>query len=516
MLTGDLLSQAAVRSPDKAAIICGDTRVGYAELDAAANRFANALIAAGMQKGDRVAIMARNVPRYATVYFGSARAGTVLVNLPTAYAPEELGRVLDKTAARVVVVDSPYQDKVAAVRDGLPALERFVSIGPARPPEFIDIETWLSGQDDTAPVVSIADTDPFAMTFTGGTTGFPKGAVVSHRARVISARISIDAHGLVQDDVIAVVSPLFHAIALPVWFQSAVMLGATSVFQPSWDAGEFIDLAERDRVTAVLMVPQQIRRVLDHPSFDADRLAGLRTFVSGGATLPLALAARIRRDLPHVALLDDYGQSETGPLAVLRAEDMSAKAGTIGRPVAGVELAIVDAHGSPVPTGHVGELVTRGDHLMRGYFDDPEETAAYFRNGDGWGWTGDLARMDSDGFITLVGRSKEMIVSGGENIYPREVERVLENHPAVAACAVVGIPDDTWGEALAAFIVRRPNATLADEEVRTYCADRLARFKRPSVVRFLETLPITGAGKVRKDALRDAYLRSAPSGRSPE
>ena len=512
MLTGDLLSQAAARFPDKAAIICGDVQVGYADLDAAANRFANALIAAGLAKGDRVAIMARNVPEYAIVHFGSARAGTVMVNLLTAYPPDELARILQKTGPRVVVVEAPYRDKVAAIRDRTPAVGRVISIGAARAPDVVDVETFLSGQGDDPPKVPIADGDPFAMTFTGGTTGLPKGALVSHRARLISARLSVTEHGLAEDDVIAVVSPLFHAIALLVWYQSAVLLGATSLFQTVWDADDFIDLAQRHRITAVLMVPQQIRAVLDHPSFDAGRLGSLRTVVSGGAALPPALAERVARELPHVRLLDDFGQSETGPLTVLRAEDQPDKAGTIGRRVDGVELAIVDPDGQPVPTGQVGELVTHGDHLMSGYFDDPEETAAYFKRGDGWGWTGDLGRMDADGFITLVGRSKDMIVSGGENVYPREVELVLEGHPCIAACAVVGIPDDRWGEALVAFVVCAPDAVLDGDALRAYCAERLARFKRPSVVCFANTLPMTDAGKVRKTDLRNAYLAGEISG----
>ena len=289
------------------------------------------------------------------------------------------------------------------------------------------------------------------MTFTGGTTGRPKGAVVSHTARYVSAASTAREHQITEEDVVGVVVPMFHAVGLMIWYQAAILRASTAVILRRWDPAEFIAQAERHGISSVFLVPVQVRDLLRSPAFDRKRLSSLKNIGVGGAPTPPGLIEECRAALPHCGYTDHYGQSETGPLTILKPSETEAHAGTVGRPAEGVELRIVDGDGNPVPAGTVGELVTRGPYMMEGYFGDEEETARYFRGG--WGWTGDLGRADEDGYVTLVGRSREIIISGGFNIHPSEVETALASHPAVEDCTVFGVPDDRWGEAPVAYVV---------------------------------------------------------------
>jgi len=326
---------------------------------------------------------------------------------------------------------------------------------------------------------------------------------VSHTARYISAASTAREHQVTERDVVGVVVPMFHAVGLMIWYQAAILRGCTSVIFRKWDPAEFVAATELHRISSVFLVPVQVRDLLRSPAFDPRRLASLRNIGVGGAPTPPGLIEECREALPHCGYTDHYGQSETGPLTILKPRDTEAHAGTVGKAAEGVELRIVDGDGNPVPPGAVGELVTRGPYMMEGYFGDEEETARYFRGG--WGWTGDLGRSDADGYVTLVGRSREIIISGGFNIHPSEIETALSSHPAVDDCAVFGVPDERWGEAPVAYVVRTAEVSAAD--LITHCTDLLARYKRPREVVFVDTIPRTPSGKTQKHHLRDAYLK---------
>ena len=450
MELGEILRLAARRAPDRTAIIADGRRLDFREYDRLANRFANFLVARGVGPGDRAATLLFNSPEYGVVHFGNARAGSVLVHIPPLYAAAEIAEIVERTRPRLVVVDAAVQDRLSAdilgeipavVVGGAPAREGAVSFAEA-----------IEGQPEDAPGRSIDPSAPVAMTFTGGTTGRPKGAVVSHTARYVSAASTAREHRITERDVVAVVVPMFHAVGLMIWYQAAIVRGCTSVIFRRWDPAEFIAATERHAISSVFLVPVQVRDLLRSPTFDRKRLASLRNIGVGGAPTPSGLIEECREALPHCAYTDHYGQSETGPLTILKPEDTGMHAGTVGQAAEGVELRIVDADGNQVPPGTVGELVTRGPYLMEGYFGDKEETARYFR--DGWGWTGDLGKADDDGYVTLVGRSREIIISGGFNIHPSEIEAALASHPAVEDCTVFGVPDERWGEAPVACVVR--------------------------------------------------------------
>ena len=309
---------------------------------------------------------------------------------------------------------------------------------------------------------------------------------------------------LEDDDVFCCSTPLFHIAGLLVWFQTGVLNRNTQVLMPAWDAEEFMRLVEEEGVTAAFLVPTQINAVIGHPRFSADRLKGWRYCNFGGAPMPTALAERMMAALPHLEWVEQYGQSETGNLTVRPPRFARSKMGSAGRAFSDVDLAILDDKDRPLPPGEIGELVTRGAHRMIGYYNDPDATAETV-TADGWVRTGDIGYLDEDGFLFLVDRSKDMIVSGGENIYPTEIEDALCRHPAVNECAVFGIPDERWGEVPAAHVVLQADAGTEEEELIAFVAGRVARHKRPRRIRFVDAMPKTPVGKIQKNLIRAPY-----------
>jgi acyl-CoA synthetase (AMP-forming)/AMP-acid ligase II len=300
---------------------------------------------------------------------------------------------------------------------------------------------------------------------------------------------------------------MYHAMGSCVWLPTVVLVGATVVMPARWDPDQMVEQTARHGINTVLMVPVQLRELLADAHFDAGALASLNNVACGGAITPVDLVEEIAEKMPWARFTNHYGQSETGPVTLFKHNHPRDKAGTIGRPALGAEVELLDPDGAPVPVGEPGEIVVGGPFLMSGYYNNPEETELYFRGGDGRGWTGDLGQMDEDGFITLVGRSKDMIVSGGINIYPREIEIALEKHASVAECTVFGVPDERWGEALAALVVRRGARDLDEAALTAHCETQLAGFKRPKFIRFVNNIPKTPSGKVQKPKLRDAFLK---------
>ena len=507
LLAGDILRRTARRLPRKAAILCDEESLDFAALDAAANRFANALLARGIAKGETIAIMSANYPAYGIVFYGAARAGVVLANINARANAEEAGRILAATEARLVVVEAALAAlAVAALAKARTAAEIVAfGAGPRPAGGVASLAHLLEESSASEPALALREDDPFGLTFTGGTTGVPKGVLVSHRARGLSALTTLIDFGLGEDDIAAVTTPLFHAAALSSWFHPAVMCGATSVFLPRWEVERFIAAVERHRVTAAILVPTQINDLIKHPSFAPDRLRTLVKVNHAGMPMPLALIERVRECLPWVGLTDNYGTSEAGALTARRPGHLPAKAGSVGRPAFNVEIEIRGPGGEVLPPGAVGELTTRGDHLMLGYYKDAKTTAAAYRMGDGWFWTGDLGYRDEDGFIVLVDRSKDVLVQGGENIFPLEIEQVLYRHPAVLECAVVGIPDERLGEVPVAHVVLRPGREASEAELVAHCETALPRHKRPRLVKFVGELPKNAVGKIQKHKIREPY-----------
>ena len=511
MLTGDMLRRSAERFPAKDAIVAGGARISYRELDQAANRLANALLATGAARGDKVAILSRNLPQYGVVFFGAARSGLVLVNVSVQYSAAELEYVLGKSDARILLVDSQFSDKVAAVLPRCPAITTVVTIGPAvntSGPSVkgaLDFDAFVAGHPVGAPAVELLETDPFCMTYTGGTTGRPKGVLCSHRARTTTALTVVVEEALDERDVVAIVTPLFHVAALNIMFQPAILVGATCVFVTPWSVDGFMSACERERITAAFMVPTQANMLVSHAGFDAARLRTWRKLSFAGAPMPDWVQRELKAKLPDLALTQIYGQSEVGVLTSLRDWNLPQKLGSVGRQAFNVDVALFRTDGVEAAPGEPGEIASRGDNVMMAYYNEPEQTAAVFRLGGGWLLTGDVGVRDEDGFITLIDRAKDMLISGGENVYPKEIEDVIYGLDAVAECAVFGIPDDKWGEVPAAYIMLKPGATLQTEAVVARCQQQLAEFKRPRLVRIVQEFPKTPIGKIQKNLLREPF-----------
>jgi acyl-CoA synthetase (AMP-forming)/AMP-acid ligase II len=438
MLTGDMLRRSATRFPRKAAVIWGDTSLSYAEFDAQANSLANALLGAGLATGAKVGIICRNRPEYAVAFFGTSRTGLVLVNVSVLLADEELRFVLDKADVEILLVEAPFLERVQALRGALPKLRQIVVIGGDAGGET-GYPDFVAGHAGPAPDVALDENMPFCMTYTGGTTGRPKGVLVSHRNRSVTAHTVVVEEALDERDVIGIVTPMFHVAALNIMFQPAVLVGATCVFQTKWNPGEFAALCRQTGMTAAFMVPTQAAMLLSDPDFDAADYESFTKLSFAGAPMPDWVQRDLMKKLPHLRLTQIYGQSEVGVLTSLRHWYLPEKLSSIGRQAYNVDLAIVD------------------------------------------------------------------MISGGENIYPKEIEDMLYELPDVAECAVFGIPHDTWGEVPAAYIVLQPDARLTEEDVVRHCENKLSRFKRPRLVRFVGDFPKTPIGKIQKNILRATY-----------
>lgn len=504
MLTGDMLRRSAMRFPDKPAILWQGRSLGYRDLDASANRLANALLALGLAKGGHVGIICRNRIEYAVAFFGVARSGGVLVNVSVLYAVEELRYVLEKADVEILLFEDLFGERVAEVAPSLPRLRALVVIGTeGHGPEALRFDALVAAASADPPPVEIGEDDPFCMTYTGGTTGRPKGVLTSHRNRAVTAQTVLVEEALDERDVVGIVTPLFHVAALNIMFQPAILAGATVALLSKWTVADFAAMVAATGMTAAFMVPTQASMVVSDPAFAAATFATWTKVSFAGAPMPDWVQRELMARLPSLRLTQIYGQSEVGVVTVLRHWYLPDKLGSIGRQAYNVDVEVVDPEGVPVAPGAVGEVVSRGENVMLGYYNEPEQTAHFFRHG--WGWTGDLATVDAEGFITLVDRSKDMIIAGGENIYPKEIENVLYDHPAVLECAVFGIPDEVWGEVPAAYVQVRPKADVSEAVLVAHCEDRLAKFKRPRLVKFVEDFPKTPIGKIQKNLLREPY-----------
>ena len=498
MLTGDMLRRAAARFPDKTAIIWGDRRTSYTDLNADANRFARALHGLGLQKGDKVGIVSRNRTEYGIVFFGAARSGCILVNVSVLYAPEELEYVLNKADVQALLYEEMFAEKIDAVRPNCPKIDNYIEIDSG----FAD---FIAGEAADEPDVAIDERDAFCMTYTGGTTGLPKGVLASHRARATTAHTVMVEEHIDERDTVGIVTPMFHIAALNIMFQPAILAGATTTLLSKWEPADFAKMVRDTGMTANFMVPTQAGMVMQDPGFDPADYATWRKVSFAGAPMPDWVQREFFERLPEVKLTQIYGQSEMGVIAVLPHWHLPERLGSVGRPAYNVDIACVTPDGTPVKPGEVGEIVSKGDNLMTEYYGEPEQTDGFFKLGDGWGWSGDLATVDEDGFYTLIDRSKDMIISGGENVYPKEIEDALYEHDAVAECAVFGIPEDKFGEVPAAYILLKQGMSATEDEIVEHCAARLARFKRPRLVKFVDDFPKTPIGKIQKNFLKDPY-----------
>jgi fatty-acyl-CoA synthase len=486
-MSGDLTLGIWIRdrarlTPDRVAIDFEGREVTYRDLEDASARLAGEFAARGLRTGDRVAVLADNCPEYVTLFFACARSGLVMTPLNWRLTAPELAFQIDHSGAGLLVASD---DRMEAAREATTFAE---SDPPLRP-----LETTADAERHNA---DVADDDPLLLIYTSGTTGRPKGAVLTH-ANCFWTNLSIDhLMDVTTFDVVLQVLPQFHVGGWNVQPLLAWWKGATVVLERNFDPGRALDLIATKGVTTMMGVPATYMFMAEHPSFPDSDLSSLRMAVVGGAPMPEPLIHTWTER--GVALVQGYGLSEASPNVLgLPAEYAAAKVGYAGKAYPHVEVALGAEGGGLIDGPATGELLVRGPNVFAGYWNDPEATAATMRGG--WLHTGDVAQRDEDGFYRIRDRLKDMYISGGENVYPAEVESVLMSHPAVVEAAVVGLPDSRWGETGAAVVVIRSPAT--EDELIEWCRDRLARFKVPRRVRFVEALPRSGMNKVLKREL---------------
>ena len=508
---GDALAWAALTVPDRLALIAGTadptTRRSwtYAELHTQCERTARALCTR-FKPGERVAVWAQNLPEWVMMEFGAAMAGLVLVTINPGLRAAEVEYVLNQSrCAGVVVVDefrgNPMLATIQQVRPRCPELREVI--------RFAQWDAFVAAGDDTRiELPAVKSSDAVMIQYTSGTTGFPKGAYLQHRGLVNNGAHTAQIMGVNDGDVWITTMPLFHTGGCVCCVLGAVSKRATQVLLEAFEPGLVLELFETYHGNAMVGVPTMLIAMTEHPSFGQRDLSSVKALCSGGSTVPAALVTRFEQQLgaPFTIV---FGQTECSPVASMTRPDdtLADKAGTIGQPMPGVEVKIIDPDsGATLPVGQIGEYCTRGYHVMRGYFEMPEATAAAI-DADGWLHTGDLCAMDARGYCTVEGRLKDMIIRGGENIYPRELEECLFRHPQVAEVAVVGMPNDKWGEEVAAIIRPAAGQSPTREDLITYMRQHLAPHKTPRLWFVVDGFPLTGSGKIQKFRLREMWAQ---------
>ncbi len=511
---GGVLRAAAAAGPDLPAMVAGVPDPGarrrwtYAELLAEAEQAARALTAR-FAPGERVAAWAPNLPEWVVLEYAAGLAGLVLVTVNPAYRPAELAYVLKQSgAAGIFLVPefrSPMAEILSEVRPDVPALREVVF--------FTQWDDFLRTAPAAAALPDVDADDIVQIQYTSGTTGFPKGAELTHRGLTNNARFYAERIGLRPGETLVNPMPLFHTAGCAMGVLGTAQSLAVHVPVLAFDPALVLELFEAERAAVFAGVPTMMIAMLDHPDLARRDLSSLRVAVSGGSPVPAELVRRVERTL-GVRFSIVFGTTECSPLITqVKLDDPEPdRAETLGSPLPQTEVKIIDVMtGAPVPIGEPGELCARGYMVMRGYHDAPEATAAAI-DAEGWYHTGDLASLDSRGYLRIEGRIKDMIIRGGENIYPREIEDVLFEHPAVAEAAVIGVPDGQWGEVVAAFIRLAPGQAAPDPgELRVYCRERLAPYKTPVRWEFVDAFPMTPSGKIQKFKLREGVAGLRPA-----
>jgi long-chain acyl-CoA synthetase len=487
-----VLLDARADHPDHAAIKQDDLTLTYAGLAGAAGQIVTLLRDEGVAPGDRVAVMLPNVAAFPVIAYGVFAAGAVLVPMNPLLKAREVEHYLADSGAGLIFAWEPAAGEAAkgAATTGARVITVADSSGSALREGVEPAPDWADRADD----------DDAVILFTSGTTGTPKGAQLTHGGLRVNAEIT--ARALIRtgpDDVIMGCLPLFHVFGLTCGLNAGLGSGACLTLLPRFDAGTALQMISRDRVTVFEGVPTMYSAMLHHPArADAD-MSSLRVCVSGGAAMPVEVLRGFEAAFGAM-ILEGYGLSETSPVASFNHPDRERKPGSIGTPVEGVEMRVVDASGNDVPSGEVGEIAIRGHNVMKGYWGRAEATAEAIP--DGWFRTGDLARTDSDGYFFIVDRKKEMIIRGGYNVYPREIEEALYEHPAVAEAAVIGIPHDSLGEEVGAAVALKPGTTATPEELRAFAKERVAAYKYPRVVWLVDELPKGPTGKILRRSVK--------------
>jgi len=503
---GDITRHHARTRPDRTAIHYEGRDITFAELDRCANQVANGLVAEGLQPQARFAILSKNAPAFFHLWFGGAKVDAVLVPVNFRLAPAEAAFVIEDAGAELLFVGADFYSLVEKVQHDLKSVRRIIALDAGHT-SWIDYTHWLGAQPAHDPALPIAAENCAIQMYTSGTTGHPKGAQLSHTGLLYLTGVALSSFGAWhENDVNLVCMPLFH-IGGSGWALIGLYRGVPTVLLRDADPAVILRVIPEQKITKAFVVPALLLFLLQNPQCAKTDFSSLELIVYGASPAPVDLVRNSRKAL-GCELAQVYGLTETtGAITYLPPEDHSGdradRLKSCGKPMPGIEMRVVDQAGKDVAVGDVGEIVTRSPQTMLGYWNRPDETSRAIRNG--WFYTGDAGYLDADGYIYIYDRVKDMIISGGENIYPAEVENALFGHPAVADVAVIGVPDDKWGEAVKAIVVKRPGAEASSEELIGFARERIAHYKAPRTIDFVDALPRTPTGKILKRELRKPF-----------
>lgn len=513
-----IIEDHARKRPDRTAIIFNDMRFSYGQLNAMANMIANGLTALGIQPGDHVALSCPNLPYFPMVYYGILKTGAVVVTLNVLLKPREIAYHLNDCDAKAFICfegtpELPMGQMGKAGFDDAENCEHLI-IMTADPQAASPIEgvrtlgQLMYNQPPTFATYPSRPDDTAVMLYTSGTTGQPKGAELSHMNMLLNAMITRDLGlpmldtSLDGQNVVLITLPLFHSTAQSAQMNANLYGGGTLSLLPRFDPAVVLAVMQRDKVNLWTGVPTMYWTLLQYAAannVDTAAIAeNLRITASGGAPMPVEVMRQFEATF-GVRVLEGYGLSETSPVASFTHLDKPSKPGTVGQPLWGIDMMCVNENDEPVPTGEKGEIVIRGHNIMKGYYKRPEATAEVMRNG--WFHTGDIGIIDEDGYLAIVDRKKDMVLRGGYNVYPRELEEVMMTHPAVSLVAVVGVPDERLGQEVKAFVVKQAEAEISEDELVAWCREQFAAYKYPRIVEFRDHLPISATGKILKREL---------------
>ncbi|AOY96288.1 AMP-binding protein [Cupriavidus sp. USMAA2-4] len=526
----DFLAATAARFPERPAVVFREQGVRWTwrEFTAAVDAMAAGLLALGLRRGDRVGIWSPNRVEWLLTQFATARAGLVMVNINPAYRLAELEYALNKVGCKAIIAAETFKTsrylemlqtlapELAASAPGalqaarLPALRWVIRMGEARTPGMLNFDEMVARgaavprAELDALTASLDRNDPINIQFTSGTTGAPKGATLTHRNILNNARYIAMAMRFTEQDKLCIPVPLYHCFGMVLAVLACVSTGACMVFPgEAFDPVATMAAVSEERCSALHGVPTMFIAQLDHPDFGSYDFSSLRTGIMAGAPCPIEVMKRVIKDMHMAEVTIAYGMTETSPVSFQSATDdpLDKRVATVGRVHPHLECKVVDVDGQVLPVGATGELCTRGYSVMQGYWEDEARTAEAIR--DGWMHTGDLATIDADGYCNIVGRVKDMLIRGGENVYPREIEEFLFRHPKVQAVQVFGVPDPKYGEEICAWIVLRPGQSATEDEIRAFCREQIAHYKIPRYIRFVDEMPMTITGKVQKFVMRE-------------
>src|SRR5438445_5878679 len=516
MNTAEFLMLASSVVPDRTAMVCGQRSRTYAQMQDRVNRLANALEAMGVGKGDKISVMALNSTEYVEIYYAGAKLGAVFVPLNYRAKRDELAYMCNNSETKVLFVGERYLGLSEAIKPELKTIEQFVCID-SRPEGMPNYDDLIGAHEADEIFTDIDDNDPTIVIYTSGTTALPKGVVLTYLGMSVYVTNTVEPADPAAENVdVLLVSVPFYHVAGATTMLSSVWGGRKMVVLPQFDPGAWLDAVQTHRVTHSFVVPTMLKRIMEHPQFDQYDLSSLKLVAYGAAPMPWEVVTRAVQVF-KCGLMNAYGQTEsTSSLTFLGPEDHQIPDGppeerkrklqrlrSVGRPMDDVVVMIMDPQGEILPPGQEGEIVAQGARVMAGYLNREEDTSAAIK--DGWLHTGDVGWMDDDGYLYITGRTKDLIIRGGENIAPGEVEAVLQQHAAVEDCAVIGVPDVEWGEEVKAVVVLKPDADATPEELSAFVKERLASYKVPKYYTFLDDLPRNYVGKVLKTDLRKQY-----------